>query len=64
MQQLTCLWRNFNGTIMDEIIYSNDFCNVIFIYRILFAGSAISGLIAFIIFVFFVKQQLGKKEFA
>ncbi len=49
---------------MDEIIYSNDFCNVIFIYRILFAGSAISGLIAFIIFVFFVKQQLGKKEFA
>lgn len=33
-------------------------------YRILFAGSAISGLIAFIIFVFFVKQQLGKKEFA
>ena len=33
-------------------------------YRILFAGSAISGLIAFIIFVVFVKQRLGKKEFA
>ncbi|SCV21583.1 GlpT transporter possible quinolone resistence protein [Bacillus cereus] len=32
-------------------------------YRILFAGSAISGLIAFIIFVIFVKQRLGKKEF-
>ncbi|WP_220775658.1 MFS transporter, partial [Bacillus sp. BML-BC060] len=33
-------------------------------YRILFAGSAISGLLAFIIFVFFVKQRLDKKEFA
>lgn len=33
-------------------------------YRILFVGSAISGLIAFIIFVIFVKQRLGKKEFA
>ena len=28
-----------NGTIMDEIIYSNDFRNVIFIYRILFTSS-------------------------
>ena len=33
-------------------------------YRILFSGSAISALIALIIFVFFVKQRLGKKEFA
>lgn len=33
-------------------------------YRILFAGSAISGLIALIIFVIFVKQRLGKKDFA
>ena len=28
-----------NGTIMDEIIYSNDFRNVIFIYRVLFTCS-------------------------
>ncbi|RAT05229.1 hypothetical protein A6E25_06695 [Bacillus cereus] len=33
-------------------------------YRILFAGSAISGLIALIIFVVLVKQRLSKKEFA
>ena len=33
-------------------------------YRILFAGSAISGLIALILFVVFVKQRLGKKDFA
>ncbi|MFE7915626.1 MFS transporter, partial [Bacillus mobilis] len=33
-------------------------------YRILFSGSAISALTALIIFVFFVKQRLGKKEFA
>lgn len=31
-------------------------------YRILFSGSAISALIALIIFVFFVKQRLGKKS--
>ena len=30
-------------------------------YRILFSGSAISALIALIIFVFFVKQRLGKR---
>ncbi|MED1408569.1 MULTISPECIES: MFS transporter [Bacillus] len=40
------------------------FVSQIFGYRILFAGSAISGLIALIIFVIFVKQRLGKKEFA
>jgi len=33
-------------------------------YRILFVGSAISGLIALILFVVFVKQRLGKKDFA
>ena len=31
-------------------------------YRILFSGSAISALTALIIFVFFVKQRLGKKS--
>ncbi len=31
-------------------------------YRILFAGSAISGLIALIIFVVLVKQRLSKKN--
>ncbi|PFM63092.1 MFS transporter [Bacillus cereus] len=40
------------------------FVSQIFGYRFLFAGSAISGLIALIIFVIFVKQRLGKKELA
>ncbi|VXC64491.1 hypothetical protein BACI71_40561 [Bacillus mycoides] len=35
----TCLWRDINGTIMDEIIYTNDYRDVIFIYGVLFTCS-------------------------
>lgn len=40
------------------------FVSQLFGYRILFTASAVSGVVALLIFMFFVKQRLAKKEIA